>query len=327
SSAGKPDPKDQTGTSASGTVVVYSGRSEHLVQPIFDQFTQETGIKVEVRYGSSPELANLVREERANPQADIYIGNDAGAMELLRRDGLLAPHDFPGLEQVPPDLRAEDGSWVGVTVRLRVIMYNTELLPNPEELPRSIFDLADPKWKGQIAMNRAHHEYMVGNITALRLAAGEERTEQFLRDLLKNEPVALGSDTQIRQSVGKGEFALGWVNHYYYFLEKAEGSPVGIIWPDQEEGGIGAAVNTTGVALIKGGPNPENGKRFIEFMLRPDIQELLAQRNYEIPTLAGVKPAEGVPTLDQIKRTQVDLKVYGEEWSRTVDLIERIGLP
>lgn len=323
----RPDAQARGDQAGDGEVVVYSGRTEYLIQPVFAKFEEETGIKVKVRYGSSPELANLVGEERANPQADVYIGNDAGTLEVLRMNDLLAPYQTERLAQVPADLRAADGSWVGVTFRVRVLIYNTDLLKDPAELPRSIFDLADPRWKGKIAIGRGHHEYMVGNITAMRLSVGEERTEQFLRDLLKNEPVTLGSDTQIRKAVGRGEFPLGWVNHYYYFLEKAEGSPVGIIWPDQGEGQMGAAANATGVGLVKGGPNPENARRFVDFMLRPDIQELFAQRNFEIPTLAGVKPAPGVPTLDQIKRTQVDLQVYGKEWGRTIDLIQRVGLP
>lgn len=308
-------------------LVVYSGRTEYLIKPVFDLFEKETGIKVKVRYGSSPELANLIGEERANPRADVYVGNDAGSLEVLRMNGLLAPYQSDRVRAVPADLRAEDGSWVGVTFRLRVIMYNTELVKDPSVLPKSLLDLTDPRWKGKVAIGRGYHEYMVGNITAMRMALGDARTEQFLRDLIKNQPVTLGSDTQIRQAVGRGEFPLGWVNHYYFFLQKAEGSPVGIIWPDQGEGQMGAAANITGVGLVKGGPNPEAARQFVDFMLRPDVQELFAQRNFEIPTVPGVKPAPGVPTMDQVKRAKVDLKVYGKEWQRTVDLIQKVGLP
>lgn len=324
---GAPAGQNASQSVKAGELIVYSGRTEYLIQPVLDRFSQETGIQVRVRYGSSPELANLVGEERTRPRADIYVGNDAGSLEVLRMNGLLAPYESDGIRHIPADLKAEDGSWAGVTFRVRVIIYNTDLLPDPTQLPRSLFDLADPRWQGKVAIGRGYHEYMVGNITAMRLVVGEERTEQFLRDLLRNKPVTLGSDTQIRNAVGRGEFPLGWVNHYYFYLEKAEGSPVGIIWPDQGPDQPGAAANITGVGLVQGGPNPENAQRFIDFMLRQDIQEMFAQRNFEIPTLPGARGAEGVPTLDEVKRMQVDLTTYGKEWGRTVDLIQKVGLP
>ncbi len=322
---------DETDTAAgkkdAGEVVLYLGGGEYMIKPLTDAFTRETGIRVKVRTGSATELANQIGEEKNNPQADLIWANDAGTLEVLRMFDLLVPNDSPTLEKVPADLRAEDGSWVAITLRARVIMYNTELVKDKSELPDSVFDLTDPRWKGKIAMGRSSSEYTIGNITALRMLVGDERTEQFLRDLMKNEPTYLRSDSMVRKAVGRGEFALGWVNHYYYFWEKAEGSPVDVIWPDQGEGEIGSPVNIRGIGIVKGGPNPENAKKFVEYLLRPEVQQEIAARNWEIASIPGVPSPEGVPNLDEFKRSKLDLTVYGREWSNTVDMIERIGLP
>lgn len=311
----------------SGEVVLYLGGGEYMIQPLTDAFTKETGVKVKIRTGSATELANQVGEEKKNPQADLLWANDAGTLEVLRMFGLLVPNNSPSLEKVPADLRAEDGSWVAVTLRARVIMYNTNLVKEKSQLPKSVFDLTDPKWKGKIAMGKSSSEYTIGNVTALRMLVGNERTEAFLRDLMKNQPTYLRSDSMVRQAVGRGEFALGWVNHYYYFWEKSDGSPVDVVWPDQGPDGIGSPVNIRGIGIVKGGPNPENARLFVEYLLRPEVQKEIALRNWEIASLPGVPSPPGVPGLEEFKRSKLNLTVYGNEWNNTITLIEKIGMP
>lgn len=312
---------------AAQEVVLYLGGGEYMIQPLTDAFTRETGIAVKVRTGSATELANQIGEEQKNPQADLIWANDAGTLEVLRSHGLLVPNDSPSLQKVPGDLRAEDGSWVAVTLRARVIMYNTNLVKDRSTLPKSVFDLTDPRWKGKIAMGRSSSEYVIGNITALRMLVGDQKTSEFLTALMKNNPAYLRSDTMVRQAVGREEFALGWVNHYYYFWEKADGSPVDVVWPDQKDGEIGSPVNIRGVGIVKGGPNPENAKKLVEYLLRPEVQQEIARRNWEIASLPGVPSPPGVPALNEFKRSRLNLTVYGREWSNTINLLEKVGLP
>lgn len=308
-----------------GELIVYSGRAEFLIQPVLDAFEKETGVRITLRSGSASEMANQIGEERTNPQADVFIANDAGTMEVLHQAGLLAPHLSDAIRQVPEQYRAPDGAWTAVGLRGRVIMYNTTLV-QPAELPGSIFDLADPKWKGKFAMAKSVNESLIGSITAMRLTYGDARTEEFLRALLANDPATFKSHTQVRQAVGRGEYALGWVNHYYYHLEKKDGSPVGVVYPDQGEGQMGVPVNASAVAMVKGGPNPEQAARFVDFVLRKDIQELFTTVEYEIPVLPGV-PVNGAKALGTFKVTPVQLIQYGQELDATVKLIIKVGMP
>lgn len=309
-------------------LVVYSGRNEKLVQPVLDEFQKQTGIKVVLRSGKATELAAVISEEQkaGNPQADIYVANDAGALEKLRLAGALEAYLSDKVKSVPEDLRATDGSWTAVTARARAIMYNKNLIKE-SGLPKSIFDLTDPKWKGQVAMAQTGNESVVANITSLRLLKGDAGTEKFLEGLKNNEIVLLGGHTDVRKAVGKGEFKLGWVNHYYYHLQlnEAADNQVGIIYPDQGPKDMGVVVNISGVAVVKGGKNADNAKKFVDFLLTPETQKLFAELNYEMPVIAGV-PVKDAKPLNEYKRAPVSLAQFGAEWDKTVQLIDKVGL-
>lgn len=204
-------------------------------------------------------------------------------------------------------------------------MYNSNLVKE-NELPKSIKDLADPRWKGQVAMAASSNESVVGHITALRLALGDGETEKILRGLMANQVTSLKGHTEVRQAVGSGEFKLGIVNHYYYHLQKKEGSPVGVIYPDQGEGQMGMPVNVAGAAIINGAKNSSAAAKFIDYLAKPETQELFARLNYEIPVVAGV-PAGEAKKLNEFKRTPFKLEQLGSELNSTINLIEKIGLP
>lgn len=306
-------------------IVIYSGRKEPLIKPVLDNFEKETGIKVILRSGGASELANAIIEEQKSPAADVFIANDAGTMEMLREKGLLQPNASPALKAVPEDLKAKDGSWIGVSARSRVIMYNTRLVKE-SELPKSIKDLTDPRWKKQVAMAASSNESMIGHITAWRLTMGDAETEKLLKGLMANQAQSLKGHTEVRKAVGSGEFKLGLVNHYYYHLQKKEGSPVGVIYPDQGEGQMGVPVNVAGAAIIKGAKNSEAARKFIDYLVKPETQELFAKLNYEIPVVEGVSANEA-RKLTEFKRTPVELEQLGSGLNKTINLIEKVGLP
>lgn len=314
-------------TKSSTELVVYSGRNEKLMQPVIAAFEQKTGIKVKLRSGSATELAAAILEEKRNPKADVYIANDAGALEKLRMEQALEPHLSDAVKAVPEDLRAKDGSWTAVTARSRVIMYNKKLVKD-EEAPKSVFDLADPKWKGQIAMANGTNESVIANVTSLILSKGEAATETFLKGLKANGVTLLKGHSDVRKAVGKGEFKLGWVNHYYAHqqLAEKENNEIGIVYPDQGPKDMGAVMNISGVAVVKGAKNLDNAKTFVDFLLSPEAQKLYAVVNFEMPVIQGVPVAQGVKPLSDYKVAKVSLSDFGANWDKSVQLIDKVNL-
>lgn len=305
-------------------LVVYTGRNEALIKPVFESFEKATGVKVTYKAAGATELANLILEEKSNPKADIYLANDAGALEKLRMEKALEVYSSENLKKVPDDLKAADNSWYAVTARARVIMYNKALV-GEAELPTSLKDLADPKWKGQIGMATGANESVIANVTALRVIEGDQAAEKFLTDLKNNGLKIYKGHGDVRKAVGKGEVKLGWVNHYYYHLQthESEGNNVGVIYPDQA--GAGATVNIAGAAIVKGAKNMANAKKFMDFLLTPETQKLFAELNYEMPVLPGVATKEA-KALGEFKRNPVKLGQFGEQWDKSVQLIDKIGL-
>ncbi|MBC8160600.1 MAG: extracellular solute-binding protein [Roseiflexaceae bacterium] len=311
----------------SGEVIVYSSRAEALFKPVIESFNiANPDIKVTVLSGSNGELASKLLEEQSSPRADVLINSDTLTMEGLAADGLFAPNDSAVVAAVPAELRAEDGSWTALTLRTRVIMYNTELV-TPDELPSSLLDLTDPAWKGQIGSADSTNGAMMASLVGMRALLGDQATSEFVQGLVANETQFFGGHTDVRKAVGAGELKLGFVNHYYYYLSKAEGAPVGIIFPDQGEGQMGIHINTTNAGMIKGGPNPELAKTFVDFMLSPEGQQIYAEKNFEYPVLAGVPLAEGVEPLDTLRQADIDLRTIWDEIGPTRDLAQGAGLP
>jgi iron(III) transport system substrate-binding protein len=310
-----------------GELVVYTSRAEALFKPVIEAFNAiYPDITVTVLSGSNGELAAKILEEQANPQADVLVNSDTLTMESLAAEGVFAPNDSPGVLAVPEGFRADDGSWVALTLRPRVIMYNTDLVA-PEELPTKLIDLADPKWKGQIGSANSTNGAMMAQLVVMRNQLGDDAAKNFIAGLVANETQFFGGHTDVRKAVGAGELKLGLVNHYYYHLSKAEGAPVGIIYPDQEEGGLGLIVNSTNAGIIKGSPNPELARIFLEFMLSVRGQKVYAEQNFEYPINSDVALAAGVPPLNSYKRNGVDLKTMWEELEPTKALAQEAGLP
>jgi iron(III) transport system substrate-binding protein len=313
-----------TGAKLEAELNIYSWRREDLFKPVVDAFTAKTGVKVNVKYGSG-ELASAAIEEKGNPRADLLVGSDAATAENLRLQGVLAPSNAVGIDKIPAEFRATDGSWVGLSARTRIIQYNKTLVKE-SDLPKSIFELTDPKWKGKVAMHNSGDASLIPQITAIRLLKGEETARKFLKDMLANDVKILKSSTDIRKAVGKGEVALGFTNHYYYHLELQDGSPVGIIYPDQGANDLGAFVNAACVSFINGAKNPNAARAFIEFMVSNDAQKIFAENNFEYPLLPGVKIATGVKPLTEIKRTDIVFnKLSGKEIENTRKLFDEVG--
>jgi iron(III) transport system substrate-binding protein len=324
------DPSSSSGLAepeVAGKLVIYSGRSEPLLQPVLEAFSRKyPAVEILLKAGSNSELANALIEEQANPQADVFIATELFTIQALAGQGIFYPYQPAEADRLPAGFSSPDWMWSGLTRRGRVIMYNTELVP-ADQAPKSIFDLTDPKWKGQVAAAGSTNGSMQAQIAALRQIIGDQAAEEWLRDLIANEVTFFGGHTDVRKAVGAGEFKLGLVNHYYYYLQQAEGSPVGMVIPDQGEGQIGLITNATAAALVKGARNLTAAQALLDFLLSEEGQKLFAEMNYEYPLLPGVPVREGVLSLEKLRLADVDLVTASQEIEATFDLMEKVGLP
>jgi len=311
----------------SGELVIYSGRSEPLLQPVIDAFKAEhPDVEVLLKAGSNSELANALIEEQANPQADIFVTTELFTVQSLAQEGVFQSYMPLGADQLPAEFLGPDNLWTGLTRRARVIMYNADLV-SEEELPTSIFDLTGPKWKGQVAAAGSTNGSMQAQIAAMQQLIGEVETEAWLNGLIVNEVTFFGGHTDVRKAVGAGEFQLGLVNHYYYYLQQAEGSNVGIIFPDQGEGQIGLITNATAAAVVNGAPHVNAAQAFMDFLVSPEGQKLFAEQNYEYPLLPGVELHPDVQSLDEFRLADVNVAEAAQDFDATFDLMESVGLP
>ncbi|MDQ3707355.1 MAG: extracellular solute-binding protein [Chloroflexota bacterium] len=316
-----------TSGGAQGKLVLYTTRTESLIKPVVDAYQKKNpGVEVVLLTGSSGELSAKLLEEKDNPQADVFINTDTIAMSSLASQGVFEPNPSTAVELVPEEYRAEDATWVALTLRARVIMYNTDLV-KPEEAPKSMFDLTDPKWKGQVGSADSTNGSMQAQVVAMSALVGPERTGEFIAGLVANETRFFGGHTDVRKAVGAGELKLGLVNHYYYQLSKAEGAPVGVVYPDQGEGEMGVLVNSTNAGLVKGGPNLPAAHSFVEYLLTMEGQKVFADLNYEYPVREGVELAEGVQALDEYRLAEINLKTLFDELEAGKALMESAGLP
>ena len=320
-------PPESAGSNLSGRLVIYSGRSEALVQPVLDRFNnQYPEVEILLKSGSNSELANALLEEQNNPQADIFITTEIITIQALNQAGILQSYISETATDLPQSAIGPDHAWYGLTQRARVIMYNTELVAE-DQAPQSIFDLTDPAWKSQVASANSTNGSLQAQVAALRQLVGEDATENWLRGMLSNDVTWFGGHTDVRKAVGTGEFKLGLVNHYYYYLQKEEGSPVGIVFPDQSADGIGLITNLTSVGIVQGSQNLPAARTLVDFLLSAEGQQLFASLNFEYPLVHGVPLHPSVQPLDGFKLADVDVAKAAENLNETFDLLERVGLP
>jgi len=307
---------------AEGPITVYSGRNEDFVGFIFDDFMAETGIEVEVRYGNTAELAATIVEEGANSPADVYFGQDAGALGALQAEGLLTdlPQDI--LDTVEPTFRSREGQWTGTTGRVRVLAYNTDLV-DPAELPDSIFELTEPQWEGRIGWSPTNGSFQAF-VTALRAAEGEDVAREWLEGIIANGALEFENNTAIVEGLGRGEVEIGITNHYYLFRFQAE-DPDFPVDNHFLPGDIGGLVNIAGVGVLGSSDQQEAAFELVRYLLSEDVQVFFGQNadTVEFPVVPGVDSPE-LPTLEEIDPPDVDLSNL-EDLQGTLQLLLDVG--
>ena len=287
-------------------LTIYSGRSQELIGPLIERFAEESGISVNVRYGGTAQLAALLIEEGEQSPADIYIAQDAGALGAVQAAGLFSDLDDDVLDLVPPVYRSREGQWVGLSGRARVLIYNTEAL-DPSELPTSILDLTDPRWRGRVGWAPANGSFQAW-VTALRLGVGEEAARAWLEGMKANEAAEFPNNTTIVAAVGRGEVDVGLVNHYYllrFVAEEGEGFPARNYHTGP--GDIGTLVNVAGAGVLKTSDRDDEAREFLEFMLGEEAQRYYTETNSEYPLIAGVPSAAHLTPIAELQPPDIDL--------------------
>jgi len=278
-------------------LVIYSGRNEELIGQLIEQFRQETGANVQVRYGDTAELAATILEEGNNSPADVFFGQDAGALGALQQEGRTAQMPESLLNQVNSRYRSPEGQWIGITGRVRTVDYNTNLV-QPGELPQSIFGFTEPTWKGRIGWAPTNGSFQAF-VTALRVSQGEEQARKWLEGIRANEPRTFSNNTAILEGLTRGEVAVGFVNHYYLERIKQENPQVPVEHHFTND--VGSLVNVAGVAILNSARHPNIAQRFVEYLLSSDAQNYFATETREYPLASGVTPQGELVSLNQIE--------------------------
>ncbi|MBK8988963.1 MAG: iron ABC transporter substrate-binding protein [Chloroflexi bacterium] len=295
-------------TAASDRLVIYSGRSESLVQPIIDQFKAATGIDVQVRYGSTSEMAGVLLEEGANSPADLFYAQDPGGLGAVQGAGMLAALPAELVADVVPRFVADNREWVGISGRARVVVYNTSAITDPAaELPADIYDFVDEKWNGRIGWAPTNGSFQA-MVTAMRVLWGEDKTRDWLTGIQANNPVVYDGNTPIVAGVAAGEVEVGFVNHYYlyrFLAEQGEGFAArNYFLPG---GGPGSLIMVSGVGILRTAPNAANAARFIAYLLSLEGQQYFADQTYEYPVISGVNTVAGLPALADLDAAAVPI--------------------
>jgi len=307
------------------TLTIYSGREEEIVEPLLERFEQETGIEIEVRYGDSAELAATIAEEGDNSPADVFFAQDPGSLGAIESEGLLAELPDELLERVEARFRDPDGHWVGTSGRVRVVAYNTELLKEGD-LPESILDFTDSRWKGKIGFPPTNASFQAF-VTAMRLTLGEDRTRDWLEGIMANDPKLYEKNLPTVEAVGRGEVEVGFVNHYYLFLAKEEDPELPVANHFLGAGDPGALVSVAGVAVLGETDDREAAERFVEFLLSEEGQRFYAEEaeEAEYPLVDGVEPRTGLPPLAELQGPDIELDELGPELEKTLELLNEVG--
>jgi iron(III) transport system substrate-binding protein len=316
---------------AAEEVNVYSARHYDTDVALYEQFTEETGIDINLIEGNEDELIERLKAEGPNSPADVLITVDAGRLWRADQAGVLQPISSAVLEErVPANLRHPEGRWFGLSQRLRGVVYAKDRV-EPSEIT-AYEDLADPKWQGRICIRSSTNVYNQSLVGSMIETLGVEQTEAWAKGLVDNlARPPQGGDTDQIKAVAAGECDVAVVNHYYFVRllksesadERAVADKVDIVFPNQD--GRGAHANVSGAGVVATAPNKENAIRFLEYLTTPEAQAYFAEGNYEFPVVEGVKFDPVLEQWADVKTDAVNAAKLGENNPEAVKLMDRVG--
>ncbi len=308
-----------------GAFTLYSGRDEELVQPLIDMFEKQSGIEVEVRYGNTAELGALLLEEGEQSPAQVFLSQDAGALGALSNAGLFTTLPEVITSAVPVGFTSTDESWVGVTGRARVIVYDGQEM-SADAVPTSVDAFAEPEWAGRFGIAPTNASFQ-SFITAYRVLNGEEAADAWLAAVAANNPQIFENNRAVLAAVNEGVIDAGLINHYYWFAQAAETGAENmraqLAFP--EAGDPGSIVNVTGAGILSAGATDADALDFIEFLVSPKAQQYFVDETFEYPLVDGIDAPEGLPSLDSLVNPDLDLSDL-ESLEVTQGMLSRHGL-
>ncbi|MGQ4878003.1 Fe(3+) ABC transporter substrate-binding protein [Billgrantia sp. LNSP4103-1] len=318
-------------TVSADEVNLYSARHYDSDEKLYQAFTEQTGIKVNLLEGDSDQLIERIQREGVASPADVMITVDAGRLWRAEQDGIFQSVESDVLaERLPEAMHHPEGKWFGFSQRVRAIFYNPENV-DPSEIG-SYEDLTDPRWEGEVCIRSSNNIYNQSLLASMIEHHGEEGAEEWAQGIVNNmarDPE--GGDTDQIKAVAAGECDLAVANHYYYvrLLESDEAADrevaekVGIIFPNQDDRGI--HVNVGGAGVVEGAPNRENAVRFLEFLASDEAQEIFAAGNYEFPVVEGVKMSETLESWGEFKKDDLNVNILGENNPEAIRIFDRVG--
>ena len=310
---------------AADEVVVYSARIDELIKPVFDQYTEKTGVKVKFITDKEAPLLARLKAEGENTPADLLITVDAGNLWQAEQEGVLKPLQSKVIEDnIPSQYRSSTGGWTGLSLRARTIVYSTERV-KPAEL--STYEaLADQNWEGRLCLRSSKKVYNQSLTATLIETHGAEKTEQILKGWVANlatDPFA--DDTALIQAIDAGQCDVGIVNTYYFGrLHKQQPDlKAALFWPNQADRGV--HVNLAGAGVTRHAPNAEAAQKLLEWMTTPEAQEVFAGVNQEFPANPQVKPSAEVAAWAEFKADTIPVEVAGKRQAEAIKLMDRAG--
>ena len=311
----------------SGEVNVYTYREQKLMEPLFERFTRDTGIKVNVVSASSG-LEQRIKTEGANSPADILLTVDVGRLEDAVQAGVSQPIKSATLDKVvPAPYRDPEGHWYGISMRARVVYASKDRVA---QNAITYEELADPKWKGKICIRSGQHIYNNALIGAVIAKLGDAKAEQWLKGLKANlAQKPSGGDRETARDVAAGKCDLGIGNTYYYPLmqnnpaQKAWADATKVILPTFKDGGT--HVNVSGVVLAKNAPNKANAMKLIEWLVGDTAQQMYADSVFEYPMKAGIAINPQVAAFGTLKPDALPVVKVGQNKKAAANLVDKVG--
>lgn len=320
------------GWAQGGVINLYSARHYNTDNALYENFTKQSGIRVNLIEGKDKELLERIRAEGRNSPADILITVDGGNLWMAAQQGLFTPVNSGLLRQkIPANLRDPKNLWFGFSKRARILVYNKGRV-NPSQLS-SYEDLTNPRWRRRIAVRSSSNVYNQSLVASLIAIHGGAKTEQWCRGLVANfARPPQGGDTDQIKAVAAGQADVAIVNHYYLvrLMESKDGADqavaakVGAFFPNQRD--RGTHMNISGAGVLKNAPNRAGAVRFLEYLASPSAQSFFAKGNNEFPVVQGTALDAAVVRLGTFKSdTSVNVALYGKNQAEAVRLMDRAG--
>ena len=308
------------------TLTLYSAQHPQVIHMLTQAFTEETGIGVRVHSGEGPEIAQQLLREGPSSPADVVFVENSPELLLLNEHNMLAPVAAATLARVPSDHSAPDGRWLGVLARQNVLAWNPSLI-NQQDLPRSLLDLAEPRWKGKVAIAPADADFLP-LVGAVIRAKGKEKALSWLEGLRRNAKL-YQDDESVVAAVNRGSIATGIVNNYYWARLRTELGEAGMHSQIAHfaPGDLGNLINISGAAVLASSKNQADAQRFLAFLVSQKAQEMLAQStvDYEYPLVSGVAPNPLLTPLKDLHPPAIAPTAMGDD-QESAALLQRAGL-